>query len=770
MKKLLIMIILLASVLLAQNEILINTTQVNSQRNPQIARDAAGNFIVVWESNDANSSANIYYQLFNNQYEKNGSEVLVNNITENIQEKPSVAMNSNGDFVIAWASHSGDMNSIFDIKARIYKNNLPLGDEFLVNTTTELSQTKPRVTINDNGSFIIAWESWTSNNDRDIFFQRFDGNGNKIGNETRANKTLAYSQARPDIKYLSNGNFVITWESWKQIATTARGYDIFASIYDSNGNVLNDEFLVNTYTEDYQWYSSIEAFDEGGFIVSWCSWEQDGFDGGIYLQKLDQFGNKIGDEILVNSTFVNYQWLPKVHKMFNGNIAVVWSSWKQDGDREGVYCQIFDPSMNKISFETIVNEYTESYQWEPDFIVSNDNSLFVVWSSWGQFGKENDYDLIGKIISPVKPQVVINAKSIQHAEGNSTSRVFVHVIDSTKISGDSYEVSFIKPSSDLTYANIRNITKSIDVVTDFSLNGGEGVFYVTPVFDGLAIQFDPIFDFKLDYDNSYFVNNSGSNFKFTISGGAGVKVLAPIDAVVIWGNTDTLADGTFANPSDFAYNSSGQKVVKCPFIVWNITDNQKIDLVVLEQSSTKNSNWEANEEVGLLTPTKYTSQFPRYHASFKTTFSGAKKYPTIGDSLFILTRRPISAEDKFIFTASKNYFTTSVRKNTDILSEYKLYQNYPNPFNPTTTIGFSIPAQSVIARSPFIDATTKQSQHVTLKVYDILGREVATLVNEQKPAGNYEVKFDARGLSSGIYFYKLQAGNFVQMKKMILLR
>ena len=86
--------------------------------------------------------------------------------------------------------------------------------------------------------------------------------------------------------------------------------------------------------------------------------------------------------------------------------------------------------------------------------------------------------------------------------------------------------------------------------------------------------------------------------------------------------------------------------------------------------------------------------------------------------------------------------------------EFVLSQNYPNPFNPSTKIKYSIPT----------------SEFVTLKVYDVLGNEVAALVNEEKPAGTYEVNFNASQLSSGIYFYKLQAGSFVETKKMILLR
>ena len=85
---------------------------------------------------------------------------------------------------------------------------------------------------------------------------------------------------------------------------------------------------------------------------------------------------------------------------------------------------------------------------------------------------------------------------------------------------------------------------------------------------------------------------------------------------------------------------------------------------------------------------------------------------------------------------------------------FNLYQNYPNPFNPSTSIRYAI----------------SSNQFVKLKVYDVLGNEVATLVDEYKAAGSYEVKFDAAQLSSGIYFYKLHAGNFVETKKMILLR
>jgi photosystem II stability/assembly factor-like uncharacterized protein len=99
-------------------------------------------------------------------------------------------------------------------------------------------------------------------------------------------------------------------------------------------------------------------------------------------------------------------------------------------------------------------------------------------------------------------------------------------------------------------------------------------------------------------------------------------------------------------------------------------------------------------------------------------------------------------------------------------SGFNLYQNYPNPFNPVTKIKFDIPGRSVIARS----GATKQSQFVSLKIFDIIGREITTLVNSELSSGTYEYSFDASKLPSGIYFYQLRAGDLIQTKKMTLLK
>uniref|UniRef100_A0A7V3E810 T9SS type A sorting domain-containing protein n=1 Tax=Ignavibacterium album TaxID=591197 RepID=A0A7V3E810_9BACT len=108
------------------------------------------------------------------------------------------------------------------------------------------------------------------------------------------------------------------------------------------------------------------------------------------------------------------------------------------------------------------------------------------------------------------------------------------------------------------------------------------------------------------------------------------------------------------------------------------------------------------------------------------------------DNILKVTNLPVSVADE------KNFS----------LEGFTLEQNYPNPFNPTTRISWQSPVNS----------------QQTLKVYDVLGNEVATLVDEFREAGRYEIEFDASKLSSGIYLYQLQAGSYIETKKMILLQ
>ncbi len=139
---------------------------------------------------------------------------------------------------------------------------------------------------------------------------------------------------------------------------------------------------------------------------------------------------------------------------------------------------------------------------------------------------------------------------------------------------------------------------------------------------------------------------------------------------------------------------------------------------------------------------------PGYGTTSETkTYSFADDKVTPGKYSYRL--KQIDLDGSFEYSTEVEIWFTSP-------NEFSLYQNYPNPFNPVTTIRYSIP--------PGLN------NKVTLSVYDILGNEIALLVNEVKPAGEYTVEWDASNFSSGVYFYKLTAGSFSSTKKLLLMK
>ncbi|MBC8043450.1 MAG: T9SS type A sorting domain-containing protein [Rhizobacter sp.] len=152
-------------------------------------------------------------------------------------------------------------------------------------------------------------------------------------------------------------------------------------------------------------------------------------------------------------------------------------------------------------------------------------------------------------------------------------------------------------------------------------------------------------------------------------------------------------------------------------------------------------------------------------ALFKTTNGGTnwidQSVPTL-ESITAITFAPggqgyaIGTNSVVLTTSSSGNITlsTSDGKVSGLPKEFILKQNYPNPFNPSTTIRYELPQQS----------------DVKLKIYDMLGREVQSLVSERQPAGTYTVRFNGSRLSSGMYFYRLQTGSTVQTKKMLLVK
>ena len=199
---------------------------------------------------------------------------------------------------------------------------------------------------------------------------------------------------------------------------------------------------------------------------------------------------------------------------------------------------------------------------------------------------------------------------------------------------------------------------------------------------------------------------------------------------------------------------SGIREVIVPFRAWNTTDNQKIDLLVLEGQSTTNQRFDVGEPIILLTPVPYRLVSTNTFAQISTALPvGDPILPSTGDTNFVMTSRPLTSQDIFEFTSAPTSIVSVAERKIAPYS-FELRQNYPNPFNPSTTIAFSIPSDGI----------------VRLTVYNVLGQRVATLLDGPVRAGNHRVRWNAGGQSSGLYFSVLQIDHRVRARKMLLIK
>jgi hypothetical protein len=177
--------------------------------------------------------------------------------------------------------------------------------------------------------------------------------------------------------------------------------------------------------------------------------------------------------------------------------------------------------------------------------------------------------------------------------------------------------------------------------------------------------------------------------------------------------------------------------------------------LILEGPTYIRKQWIDSDSALTLAESQGGIEFRNTHPNYKITASlGEPLVPNSTPRWYIYYISINNPSDKIFINLDATDSVMSNVKSTEISTDLFLYQNFPNPFNPTTTIKFSIP----------------QKGFVELKVYDLIGREIKTLVKEEKNAGNYYIQFDGSELVSGIYFYKLQFGHFAQTKKFILLK
>src|SRR6266581_3631129 len=182
------------------------------------------------------------------------------------------------------------------------------------------------------------------------------------GPEFRVNSFTTSYQDNPSVAFDRKGNFVVSWNSLFQDGSS---FGVFAQRYTAGGSPAGGEFRINTYTTNGQFASSVGMDDDGNFVVSWRSSNQDGSLSGIFAQRYDAGGSAVGGEFRVNTYTTSYQVYPWVSRSPSGNFVVVWASYRQDGSQWGVFGQRYDSAGMPVASEFRVNTYTTSSQRVP---------------------------------------------------------------------------------------------------------------------------------------------------------------------------------------------------------------------------------------------------------------------------------------------------------------------------------------------------------------------------------------------------------------------
>ncbi|MCK1712828.1 MULTISPECIES: VCBS domain-containing protein [unclassified Bradyrhizobium] len=278
-------------------------------------------------------------------------EFLVNTTTANDQTYSAVGALSDGGYVIGWVSQGQDGDGTGIYAQHYASSGAKVGGEFRVNTATAGDQSSPYVVGLEGGGFVASWTSG-SNNGATIHLQRYDASGSLAGGEV----SLSGYGENATLAALSNGGFVITY-----VSSDSNASGTYGVVYDASGCATSGPFLINTTTASTQQGDSVAGTTDGGFVASWHSYGQDGDGWGVYFQRFDAQGNKLGGEVQVNTNAVGHQYGGELAVLKDGSIVVSYS------DANALVLRHFSSTGTPIGSEVSISDATtDTVQALPD--------------------------------------------------------------------------------------------------------------------------------------------------------------------------------------------------------------------------------------------------------------------------------------------------------------------------------------------------------------------------------------------------------------------
>jgi len=753
----------------------VNDDQGSSgQYYPSISTDGSGNFVITWED-QRNGDSDIYAQRYLSDGTASGSNFKVNDDRGSADHYfPSISADGSGNFVIAWTPmHNCDT----DIYAQRYlSDGTASGSNFKVNDDQgSADHIFPSISTDGSGNFVITWID-SRNGNSDIYAQRYLSNGIALGSNFKVNDDQGSAgQSFPSISTDGSGNFVITWHDRRNYDWNS---DIYAQRYLSDGTASGSNFKVNDdQGSAYQGYPSISADWSGNFVMTWVDKRNGDYD--IYAQRYSSDGNALGTNFKVNDDQGSAALhSPSISTDGSGNFVITWGD-KRNGD-SNIYAQRYSWGGTASGSNFKINDDQGSAsQYNPSISTDGSGNFVITWGDYrngdsdiyaqrylsdgtasGSNFKINDDEVTANQFSPsISTDGSGNFMMTWYDYRNGDCDIYTQRYSSDgAILGTNFKVNDDQGSASQSFPSISNDGSGNFVITWMDKRNGDYDIYTQRYLsDGTALGSN----FKVNDDQG----SAGQYYPSISTDGSGNFVITWSDARN--GDYDIYAqryssDGSGLGTNFKVNDDQGSADQDSPSI--SIDGNGNF---VIAWTPMRNRDTDIYAQRYLSDGTAVKSNFRVTNTNKKSRSSPDVKlwnnriYNTWTDNRAGGTGYDVWAN----VLDWENPTEIRNKELSQVPTAFILSQNYPNPFsaggrsgyggNPSTKISYSI----------------EKSGFVSLKIYNVLGREIQTLVDEFQQADSYSVNFDAGELSSSIYFYKLQVGSdFVETKKMMFLR
>lgn len=509
-------------------EFQINSTEIGSQNSSVATLLGDDSFVVIWWSNHPDPGSGLFGQRFDTDGNSIGDEFLINTIYG--PRGPVVTELSDGGFVVIYSGgRDADDPAGGVFGQRFAVDGSPFGSEFHVNSYTDSYQQYPSVTGLSDGGFIVVWHSTHQDGSGNgVYGQRYAADSSEIGEEFQINDYTLYSQQNPVVTSLDDGGFLVVWQSYGQDGDSS---GIFGKRYAADGSEAGDEFQINSTYYYRQYDPAVTTLSDGGYIVTWSSWNQNSTGHpGINGQLFDADGTKIGDEFVINTTSDFDQVQSSVTGLADGGFVVTWTIWVQPGSDYDVYGQQFADDGSKVGEEFLVNTHTYSYQYGSDVIglPSHEPGVGAV-----------SITITGNDDSPViqvgdeNANTLVGGDAADDLSGLLGDDMLVGGTGDDTLSGGGGADTFVFSNGDT----------GTDVITDFSQTEGDKLD-LADLLSGMAgltedsTSLDPILDFSLsDGDTLIAIDVNGDS-----TPDQNIQ-LTGVDLVTDTANAGTYSDG-----------------------------------------------------------------------------------------------------------------------------------------------------------------------------------------------------------------------------------